>query len=327
MSRSPISAFLSLWTSEIRIDLRPPVRLVRARPRLCSWASGSRIRVVHVCDEPGDVARRDDRSRATSSTDRSSTSRRRSHNDQLAPLGFLIVERALAALIGGRNHVLRFLPLAAGVGSLFLFVRLAKAVLPPRAALVALTLFSSLRRPELLLERVQAVLAGRRSSASRRRCWRSSRIGRHPSRRAVLWLMAIAAWLPPGSRSRRPSSSRDAAACSSSRPCSPRGSALPRFTPRSDSVWLANFAVAYSASRAHAGPADTTMYRFWDFAFLPYGLPPTLRWPLQRHAGCCSRSSSTRSTWSRRRELQLGVVRAALAVLRRPRLAVSPISA
>ena len=38
--------------------------------------------------------------------------------------------------------------------------------------------------------------------------------------------------------------------------------------------WLANFAIAYQASHALLVP-ETTMYRFWDFAFLPLGIPPT----------------------------------------------------
>ena len=47
--------------------------------------------------------------------------------------------------------------------------------------------------------------------------------------------------------------------------------------------WLANFAIAYQASHALLVP-ETTMYRFWDFAFLPLGIPPT-RDGLLRSAG------------------------------------------
>ena len=39
-------------------------------------------------------------------------------------------------------------------------------------------------------------------------------------------------------------------------------------------AWLANFLVSYRASRAMLSPY-TTMYVFWDFAFLPLTLPPT----------------------------------------------------
>ena len=38
--------------------------------------------------------------------------------------------------------------------------------------------------------------------------------------------------------------------------------------------WLANFLVSYQASRAILSP-HTTMYLFWDFAFLPFAVPPT----------------------------------------------------
>jgi hypothetical protein len=39
--------------------------------------------------------------------------------------------------------------------------------------------------------------------------------------------------------------------------------------------WLAIFYIAYRASEALLSPY-TTMYRFWDFAFLPLGFPPTI---------------------------------------------------
>src|SRR3954447_3454197 len=62
--------------------------------------------------------------------------------DQLAPMGFLILERILVGLLGESGYVTRFLPLCCGLASLWLFARLAARLLSPRAALVALALFA-----------------------------------------------------------------------------------------------------------------------------------------------------------------------------------------
>lgn len=61
---------------------------------------------------------------------------------QLAPFGFLVVERALAGLLGGSPYVLRLVPLAAGLAALPLFAILARRCLRPRALPVALGLFA-----------------------------------------------------------------------------------------------------------------------------------------------------------------------------------------
>ena len=61
---------------------------------------------------------------------------------------------------------------------------------------------------------------------------------------------------------------------------------------------LASFLVAYRASLALLSP-HTSMYRFWDFAFLPvWPLPMSVEPILRRRPASCSRSSSIRSTWS-----------------------------
>ena len=62
--------------------------------------------------------------------------------DQLAPLGFLIAQRALMSVLGTSRYASRLLPLACGLISLFLFARLARRILPRRPALIALVLFS-----------------------------------------------------------------------------------------------------------------------------------------------------------------------------------------
>ena len=61
--------------------------------------------------------------------------------DQLAPVGFLIAQRAIMSVFGVLKYAARLLPLACGLISVFLFARLARRLLAPRAALVALALF------------------------------------------------------------------------------------------------------------------------------------------------------------------------------------------
>jgi hypothetical protein len=57
--------------------------------------------------------------------------------DQVAPLLFLWGEEAVYHLLGNSELALRLLPLLAGIGSLFLFARLAFVALRPSAALLA----------------------------------------------------------------------------------------------------------------------------------------------------------------------------------------------
>lgn len=280
MSRSWISAFLGLITSEIRLDLRPLVRSLRAHPELWLAALGVAIRVYTYArnramwlDElmlKGNIS-------DASVFDFSAGL----HDDQLAPLGFLVVARGLATLISGRNHVMRFLPMIAGVGSVLLFLRLAPRILSRRAALVALALFalsddlnyySSEFKPYSLdvFFGLAATLLAAQS------------IGRSPSRRVVLWLLAVVAGAPWFSFA----SAFVIAGC---------GAVLlfdallaARFRDAViyglvGAAWLVNFTVSYFASRALLR-VDTTMFRFWDFAFLRLGFPPS-RADLARDAG------------------------------------------
>ena len=63
-------------------------------------------------------------------------------NDQLAPVGFLIVERLIFRVLGGSSRALRLIPLCAGIGALFLMRAVARRMLKPRAAVLALAMFS-----------------------------------------------------------------------------------------------------------------------------------------------------------------------------------------
>jgi hypothetical protein len=189
-------------------------------------------------------------------------------SDQLAPFGFLIVERILTHFVSSRNYVLRALPLAAGIGALCLVYRLAPRLLPRRSALVALTLFalsddliyySSEFKPYSLdlFFGVATTMAA------------ASALGRTPPLRAVLWIAHLALWAPWFSFA----SVFVIAGCGLVLILDSLLAGRLRLTLLWVGIglgWLANFLVSYHASRAMLSPA-TTMYRFWDFAFWPEG--------------------------------------------------------
>lgn len=64
--------------------------------------------------------------------------------DQGAPIGFLFIEKLAIQLFGDNEYSLRLFPILAAIISLFLFYKLAKQCLQPQAAIIALTLFSTL---------------------------------------------------------------------------------------------------------------------------------------------------------------------------------------
>jgi hypothetical protein len=63
-------------------------------------------------------------------------------SDQLAPIGFLIAQRALATAFGPSRYVARLIPLASGLAALVMFAWLARRILSRRAAFLALVLFA-----------------------------------------------------------------------------------------------------------------------------------------------------------------------------------------
>jgi uncharacterized membrane protein len=191
-------------------------------------------------------------------------------SDQLAPFGFLIVQRALATFVSERNYVLRFLPLMAGIGSLYLFSLLARRILPRRAALIALILvalsddliyYSSEMKPYSLDVAFGVAITLAACLA----------LGQIPSARAVVWLAVLAATAPWFSFA----SAFMVAGCGIVLLLD----ALMARRLRTALLWtliglgwLANFLVSYRASQAMLSPY-TTMYRFWDFAFLRLNEP------------------------------------------------------
>jgi hypothetical protein len=62
--------------------------------------------------------------------------------DQVAPLGFLVVERCTVTIFGHNEHALRFFPFVCAIVSLFLFRRLAKRTLTGAGPAVALFVFA-----------------------------------------------------------------------------------------------------------------------------------------------------------------------------------------
>ena len=190
--------------------------------------------------------------------------------DQLAPIGFLIAERAIMAVLGDSRYVARFLPLCCGLAALYLFSRLAQRLLSRQAALVALVLFavsddlthySSELKPYsvdlavALVFNLMAIEALDKPITFRRGAMLAIAVIAAP------WLSFASAFIVAGCglililanlRARR---LRDAA-----------------ILVAIGVGWLVSFVVSYRASAALLNPY-TTMYVFWYFAFLPV-------WPL-----------------------------------------------
>jgi uncharacterized membrane protein len=62
--------------------------------------------------------------------------------NQVAPVGFLLIERLNIQLFGNSEYVLRLFPLIAGISSIFLFYSIAKNAIGNEAAIIAVALFA-----------------------------------------------------------------------------------------------------------------------------------------------------------------------------------------
>lgn len=188
------------------------------------------------------------------------------HFDQLAPFGFLIIERLLVSLLGDLRLVVRFFPLCCGLTSLWFFHKLSGRCLSARPALLAIVLFSmsddlvyyssELKPYSLdLLSGLAITLGALRFLKIPMRC---------RDLVALLLLAVFAPWFSFPSaffvggcgvvlicdRAHRQQMLELAgllgvAAC-----------------------WLSSFAAAYHASHGLLS-SSTSMYVFWGFAFLP----------------------------------------------------------
>jgi len=190
--------------------------------------------------------------------------------DQLAPVGFLMAQRALVRVLGTSRYVARLIPLVSGLVGLGLFSRLARRILPRRGALVALILFafsddlvyySSEMKPYSLDLAVGLALTLAAHGALA--------VPLSFRRAAMMGIAALVApWCAFGS-------AFVVAGCGATLILL---SLLSR-RYRDAAVWVAigigwgaSFTIAYQASLAVLSPS-TTMYHFWWFAFLPV-------WPL-----------------------------------------------
>ncbi len=77
--------------------------------------------------------------------------------DQLAPFGFLIAERALLSVLGSSRYVARLVPLFCGIAALFLFARSGSRCPSSASRAGCAGVVCVLGRPDLLLERAEAV--------------------------------------------------------------------------------------------------------------------------------------------------------------------------
>ncbi len=64
--------------------------------------------------------------------------------DQVAPIGFLWIEKFLVNLLGNNEYSLRLFPLVAGIVSLFIFALIARRYLNNLGSIIAILLFSSI---------------------------------------------------------------------------------------------------------------------------------------------------------------------------------------
>jgi hypothetical protein len=270
-----------IWSRQFEIDLKPVWRFVRQRPEAVVLGLGLFLRVAVYVANRGMWL--DELSLKANLVEHPvlDFSEPLAH-DQLAPLAFLIVQRAIVKILGTSNYAMRLVPLCAGVTGLYLFASLARRILSRQAALVALVLFavsddlihySSEMKPYSvdLAVGLAITLAAALALANA-----------HAARSTVV--LAIAAIVAPWCSF---ASAFIIAGC---------GAALLLSCLRSHRfgaalawvlvgmAWLASFLVSYAISHRLLRP-DTTMYRFWDFAFLPLGHWPITVEDLQKAAG------------------------------------------
>jgi hypothetical protein len=260
-----------LWRHEFRLDFRALERRVIEHPEAVILGLGTALRIAaYLWNRPMWLDEMMLKGNIEGVRVLHFSEPLKSH--QMAPFGFLIAERALAAVVGTRNYVLRSIPLAAGLAALWLFGRLVRDLLPRRAALVALALFafsddliyySSEFKPYTLDLAFGVAITLAAAGA----------VGRQPSTRAVVWLAVLAAAAPWFSFP----SAFVIAGCGLVLLIDALRSA--RLTTSLIWVllgllWLANFVVCYRASQTQLVQASP-MWGFWHFAFLPLTWPPT----------------------------------------------------
>jgi hypothetical protein len=254
-----------IWSREFRVDFSPIWRRVRERPEAVIVGIGVLLRVVvYLSNRTMWLDELSLKANVVGKPILDFTEQLT--NDQLAPFGFLILQRSLVKVLGDSNFALRLLPLSAGILSLDLFSRLARRVLPRRAVLVALALFAlsddliyyaSEMKPYSVDLAVGLAISLVAVDA----------LGRPATTRLAVWLATFAALAPWWSFA----SAFVVAGCGTVLVLESLISGRYRSSLLWVMIglgWVAVFAVSYEASHALLSPY-TTMYRFWYFAFLP----------------------------------------------------------
>lgn len=191
------------------------------------------------------------------------------NGDQLAPIGFMIIQRMIIALLGLSGYATRLLPLVCGIACLWLVRKLAFRWLSAPAAMAALVMFAL--SDDLIYYSSEVKPYSSDLLYGLAVLFVSSDLLDHPlckRRIAVLGVLAAAApWLS------FPSVFMIAG-------CGAVLIAVMAWKRNWRGVlwltviaiaWAFSFFLSYRASRALLHPA-TTMYVFWNFAFVP--LPP-----------------------------------------------------
>jgi len=189
--------------------------------------------------------------------------------DQLAPFGFLIVQRSMQRIFDYQTYGMRLFPLVSGIMALLLFARLARSTLAPRAALVALALFSlssdliyySAELKQYSTDLAMAILI---TLVARDLLDRPIDL---PSGLRLLGLAIISPWLSFSSAFVVAGAGVTLVFDRLFRKHYQEGATFAAV----GAAWAISFGLCYRATHAMLSQY-TTMYIFWDFAFLPF--PP-----------------------------------------------------
>jgi hypothetical protein len=257
-----------IWSRDIKIDWEPLRRLVRERPEMLLSGLGIALRILQYStnraiwlDEmalKANLAGKPilDFSEALS-------------HDQLAPFGFLIIERAIARVLGDSDMVLRLVPLAAGILGVILFLELCRRLLSRRAALVAMVMFAT--SDDLIYYSTELKPYSVDLAFGLAIMLASFDVLGKPARARSAGLLVLLAALAPWCSF---ASAFVVAGCGTVLLLDSLLAGRYRDALLWACVglgWLANFVVACQASQALLSPY-TTMYLFWDFAFIPIHL-------------------------------------------------------